>query len=248
MKPEQAAQLRAPFPENQIGILPKPYKKESPKSYCRECHTTHGMPAVHLAYVGHAATTDRLLQVDPEWTWEPFATDADGLPAIKNGNLWIRLTVCGVTRNGVGDGVSLKEAIGDAIRNAAMRFGVALDLWAKEDLHADNAERGVTPDIDTTTGEIRPAPAAEPVSDAWDTATPAKTSPGPAAPTGLASPEQVKKLQTLFSNAPKKLDRAARIDYVRQFTDRPEISSFNDLTPAEAHQLINYIEGKETAS
>ena len=25
-----------------------------------------------------------------------------------------------------------KEAIGDAIRNAAMRFGVALDLWAKD--------------------------------------------------------------------------------------------------------------------
>ena len=29
-----------------------------------------------------------------------------------------------------------KQLISDAIRNAAMRFGVALDLWAKEDLHA----------------------------------------------------------------------------------------------------------------
>jgi hypothetical protein len=51
-----------------------------------------------------------------------------------NGNLWIRLTICGVTRIGVGDGKSLKECIGDAIRNAAMRFGMALDLWAKETL------------------------------------------------------------------------------------------------------------------
>ena len=37
-------------------------------------------------------------------------------------------------RIGVGDGKSAKECIGDAIRNAAMRFGVALDLWAKDDL------------------------------------------------------------------------------------------------------------------
>jgi len=115
MTPEEAAALRAPFPESAIGKLPK--------------------AGVQLDYVGHAATTDRLLTVDPDWTWEPFATTADGLPLISGGGLWIRLTVCGVTRPGFGDGASIKEQIGDAIRNAAMRFGVAIDLWAKEDLH-----------------------------------------------------------------------------------------------------------------
>jgi len=30
----------------------------------------------------------------------------------------------------------MKERIGDALRNAAMRFGAALDLWHKGDLHA----------------------------------------------------------------------------------------------------------------
>ena len=93
------------------------------------------MPAAHLDFVGHAATTDRLLTVDPEWSWEPMALDQYGSPQMdRDGNLWIRLTVCGVTRIGVGDGSSMKEKIGDAIRNAAMRFGVALDLWAKENL------------------------------------------------------------------------------------------------------------------
>ena len=115
--PEQAALLRKPFERQQIGKLPK--------------------GGVMLDYVGHAATTDRLLQADPSWSWEPFAVDDQGLPAMDAGrNLWIRLTVCGVTRIGVGDGKSAKECIGDAIRNAAMRFGVALDLWAKEDLAA----------------------------------------------------------------------------------------------------------------
>ena len=113
--PEQATALRRPFPPESIGKLPK--------------------GGAMLDYVGHAAVTDRLLTVDPEWSWEPFALGPDGLPAVdRHGNLWIRLTVCGVTRVGVGDGKSAKECIGDAIRNAAMRFGVALDLWAKEDL------------------------------------------------------------------------------------------------------------------
>lgn len=136
MTPEKAAALRAPFPPGSIGQLPKPYKRDSPKGTCSECGGYHGLPAVHLDYVGHAATTDRLLSVDPRWTWEPMAYTPEGLPLIRDGQLWIRLTVCGVTRPGVGDGSSDKERIGDAIRNAAMRFGVALDLWAKEDLSA----------------------------------------------------------------------------------------------------------------
>lgn len=115
MTPEHAVALRRPFPAESVGQLPK--------------------GGMMLDYVGHAAVTDRLLTVDPLWSWEPLALDDHGLPALdRSGNLWIRLTVCGVTRIGVGDGKSAKEAIGDAIRNAAMRFGVALDLWAKENL------------------------------------------------------------------------------------------------------------------
>lgn len=135
MTPQAATDLRKPFPPESIGKLPKPYKADSPKGNCKECGGFHGLPAVHLDYAGHAAVTDRLLTVDPEWNWEPFARDPQGLPAFDaRGNLWIRLTVLGVTRIGVGDGKGLKECIGDAIRNAAMRFGVALDLWAKDDL------------------------------------------------------------------------------------------------------------------
>jgi hypothetical protein len=73
------------------------------------------------------------------WTWKPLAFTEAGLPAFdNNGGLWIELTVCGVTRYGYGEPQGrdkfdqTKGAIGNAIRNAAMRFGVALDLWAKE--------------------------------------------------------------------------------------------------------------------
>ena len=50
------------------------------------------------------------------------------------------MTVGGVTRFGYGttdnprDPDFPKKLVSDAIRNAAMRFGVALDLWSEEDL------------------------------------------------------------------------------------------------------------------
>ncbi|MDR7492244.1 MAG: hypothetical protein QN122_12445 [Armatimonadota bacterium] len=95
---------------------------------------------VHLEYVGHGDVTDRLLEVDPRWTWEPMAVDERGYPLLTREGLlpddqvglWIRLTVLGVTRPGFGGGRNVKEAISDAIRNAAMRFGVALDMWRRE--------------------------------------------------------------------------------------------------------------------
>lgn len=136
------AKLREPFPAHLISKLPKPVSRDAKKGNCKECGGYHGLPAVHLDYVGHAALTDRLLDADPMWSWEPVADPASqGLP-VAPGGMWIKLTVCGVSRYGFGHpdgkvgGDAVKETIGDALRNAAMRFGAALDLWHKGDLHA----------------------------------------------------------------------------------------------------------------
>lgn len=119
MNKEQQDKLRAPFAPEKIQKLDAGYAK--------------------LDYVSHAWVTDRLLEVDPQWTWEPAGFDSNGLPAFdENGGLWIKLTICGVTRYGYGEPQgrdkfdAKKGAIGNALRNASMRFGVALDLWAKE--------------------------------------------------------------------------------------------------------------------
>ena len=134
MTPEQAKALREPFPASAIGKLPK--------------------GGMLLDYCGHAAVTDRLLTVDPGWSWEPMAYAPDGGPLVrvvnKDAELWIRLTVCGITRIGVGTAPSGamdlgKQLVSDALRNAAMRFGVALDLWSKEDLLAAEANERPTP-------------------------------------------------------------------------------------------------------
>lgn len=147
------SKLREPFKPEQVDKLPKQVSRDDKdKGKCvpgskysadgSHCNGYHAR-SVHLDYVGHAQVTARLLDVDPSWSWEPFAIDDRGLPALdSNGGLWIRLEVGGMTRIGYGDSQgksgpnAVKEAIGDALRNAAMRFGVALDLWSKSDIGA----------------------------------------------------------------------------------------------------------------
>jgi len=179
--------LRDPFPAEQIGKLPRSTCRQCSESQrkrcdqhtwvsrCPECHGGHSSATMHLDYVGHADVTDRLLRVDPAWTWEPMALTGEGLPALdRAGNLWIRLTVGGVTRIGVGDGKNAKECIGDALRNAAMRFGVALDLWAKGDRHfgeeGQAADRDSNPDAETRSPKrVERHKGKPPGEDPWET-------------------------------------------------------------------------------
>lgn len=203
MTPDKATALRKPFPAESVGKLPK--------------------GGAMLDYVGHAAVTDRLLTVDPEWSWEPLALGPDGLPALdRAGNLWIRLTVCGVTRLGVGDGKSAKECIGDAIRNAAMRFGVALDLWAKEDLvefaHAAVAHQQPV-HAPSPAAAVRPADEPKPITQA-----------------------QLKKLHALFGDLGT-TDREDKLKAATWAAGHP-VESTSELSVAQAKKLIDALEAR----
>lgn len=170
------ARLREPFPAAEIRYLPRVWcgtcrdMKGACKSHqrvkCQKCRNNISSAHIDLAYVGHAEATNRLLNIDPAWKWEPVALDEKGLPQHdQNGGLWIRLTVCGVTRLGYGNaegkrgGDAVKEIIGDAIRNAGMRFGMALDLWTSSDLEI--AEAGPKDDAGPQSGQTPPAAASK---------------------------------------------------------------------------------------
>ena len=107
---------------------------------------------VGLDYVGHAEITKILIEIDPEWSWQPVAWE-NGRPAThtqlgkitkRDGtvlefptvSMWGHLTLLGVTRVAVGSVEAHKadldkELVSDFLRNAAMRFGIALALWTK---------------------------------------------------------------------------------------------------------------------
>lgn len=146
---ERLRSLWVETPSNLVGKLARyTGSKDTPKGQrekrtCDVCGAYHEFPCVHLDYLGHADTTMLIAAADPFWTWEPragwdewgeprFIRNRDGYPI----RLWIDLTILGITRPGVGT-VGLrkddpeKELIGDALRNAAMRFGIGADLWSK---------------------------------------------------------------------------------------------------------------------
>lgn len=146
MDENQAKALRASFRDEQIQT-----KNIGQRSY---------------NFINHAVITDRLISVDPDWYWQPMGISANGSPVLDDFNgLWIRLTVCGVTRIGYGASEphqkgadAVKTAISDAIKNAAMRFGVALDLWGA-DSNGSSVEVSATP----FTPSLRSVPALKPV-------------------------------------------------------------------------------------
>ena len=106
---------------------------------------------VELKYLDHAHVTRALLECDPTWWWEPMSMDDHGQPRLVTDGkgrpigLWIYLHVCGVRRPGYGSieyrevrgdqspsaDNAVKMLISDAIKVAAMRYGVALDLWSR---------------------------------------------------------------------------------------------------------------------
>lgn len=118
---------------------------------------------MQLDFVGHADVTKMLIEIDPQWSWEPVAFDADGLPAyrVENGFAHMAgwLTVHGVRRLGIGSVMHnkqdlLKELASDFLRNAAMRFGVCLSLWTKQEWD----------DIDKPAPAPAPKPAMKPTA------------------------------------------------------------------------------------
>lgn len=145
------AALRAPFPEDQLELKPQPLSRaDQDKGRCEagDKYSADGMfcggwhvRAIHLTYVGHAGVTDRLNEVcgEENWSLEPLALGPDGLPVIRNGQLWVRLTIWGVTKIEVGDadgrgGYEEGKVIwSDALKRAAMRFGIGTYLWSKSD-------------------------------------------------------------------------------------------------------------------
>lgn len=133
---------------------------------------------VDLAYVGHAEITKALTEIDSQWTWTPVL-GTDGLPAIRiqdgeiprrdkepipvrMATMWGTLTLNGVTRWAVGSVEAHKpdldkELVSDFLRNAAMRFGVALGLWMKDTGTKTTSERTERPQSVTNDSGVRMA-------------------------------------------------------------------------------------------
>lgn len=254
--------LQEEVPARLIGKLPKVTcpdcrKKENKgacakhaKRRCGECGGWLTSEHTHLDYVGHAETTSKLLEVDPLWNWEPLAFGDDGLPVFDaNGGLWIRLTVCGVTRLGYGTadnangfkavGDIKKEIIGDAIRNAAMRYGWALNLWAKADIHERQEQGGQDAEAPkrqrSQSNSVQRSKPTEPAGE-WN----GETAPQQRPVDQPASRAQLNALAAVLAKKRGNLSRPERLGAVAKLVGRA-LASSADLTKREASRVIDLL-------
>jgi hypothetical protein len=175
--PDFWTRLAAPFPVEETEKKPQPVGREGEKAHCVRgsnvsadgyfCGGWHAR-SVHLDYIGHAGLTMRLNDVcgPGGWDWQPLATTEQGTPLWTDGGMWIRLTIIdpdgvAVTKLGFGDqgftkgANGVKECIGDALRNAAMRFGIATYLWSKSDRAKAKGETAEPPAVEPPSVEAQ---------------------------------------------------------------------------------------------
>lgn len=146
---------------------------------------------VYLDFLGHAHVRAAFLEADLGWTWEPYPIDGQIVRSYtwhqewkdkKTGewksrsvgmfSMWIRVTVGGVTRFGIGTCLASKqdyekELLSDALRNAGISYGVALSLWAKEWEHdaQETSPGSPVPQDPPPVTPIRSAPSARAVPE-----------------------------------------------------------------------------------
>lgn len=147
--------LRAPFPPEQIGKLPKGKEKE-PKSDCGICGGYHGQGMFHLDYIGHAWITERLNEFGGDWTMKP------GAPMMSDDDLvWMEgtLIIDGVPRYEVGCADPRKQEWpkllwSDTLTRCAMRHGIGLALWQKDTPVAEDRVRAARGAERSSTGGV----------------------------------------------------------------------------------------------
>lgn len=127
--------LRAPFPEEVIDVKVQAVSKD-------------GRRGQVVAYVDARAVMNRLDEVvGPEGWHDTYEVLADREVPGRNGEerlveVKCRLTVLGVTKEDVGEGDTLKAAFSDALKRAAVKFGVGRHLYEMEKVWVDLDERG----------------------------------------------------------------------------------------------------------
>lgn len=115
--------LKAPFPKESLGVKVQSTSKDRTR-------------ALLVLYLQHTDVQDRLEMVDPAWTSEVINEERVGDTVYVR----IRMMVKGVSRENVGEGNDPKAAYSDALKRAAMLFGIGRYLYDSPTVWAEYNE------------------------------------------------------------------------------------------------------------
>jgi hypothetical protein len=175
--------LKAPFAKDTLGVKVQSYSKDRTR-------------AMLVLYLQHTDVQDRLEQVDPAWTCEVTGEERAGDTVYVR----TRLTLKGVSRENVGEGGDPKSAYSDALKRAAMLFGVgrylydSVTVWTEYNDQRDRFKQWTVADYERAArGHAHvPGPATSPAEPETVAQPQAAPSPAPVAPKAASgSPAKV---------------------------------------------------------
>jgi hypothetical protein len=213
--------LRAPFPKQSLGVKVQSTNKDRSR-------------AMLVLYLGHTDVQDRLEQVDPSWTSEVLAEDHRGDTVYVR----IRMTVKGVSRENVGEGGDPKAAYSDALKRAAMLFGIgrylydSVTVWTEYNESRDRYRTWTIEDYESALSRIR---GAGKVPDAAPPAPPAPEAEPPKAE--AAKPADKPGLKTRSKSASQARSRE-QLNRILMNLYRPYLSKFPET------QFVNLLQDK----
>jgi hypothetical protein len=192
-----------------------------------------------VAYVDARTVLDRLDEAVGPTGWSDSyevltnSTDGEGRRLVE---VKCALTVLGVSKEDVGEGDSLKAAFSDALKRAAVKFGVGRYLYRLPKVWANLDERGNIKDLEAVKralfgGEADNAPP-------WEDKPPPKSAKSAdseeSRPSGGVTEAQLRYIYKLW----KEMGGGDDIhDYAAAILNR-EVSSLKELTRQEASKLI----------
>lgn len=186
--------LKKPFDEKTICVKVQSRSKDKTKA---------GL----VLYLQHTDVYDRIEAVDPAWSCE--ITGEQHFPAADASDDWFviraKVTIKGVARENAGEGRDKKSATSDAIKRAAMLFGVGRYLYDTETVWVPYDEKHdyyKTYTISEYLAALRPGQVRPPISGSAPTPPPAAGAPQTgSAPAPGPRPNGAAKIPTLDGKA-----------------------------------------------
>jgi hypothetical protein len=239
--------LRAPFPKERLGVKVQSFSKDRTK-------------AMLVLYLQHTDVQDRLEQVDPAWIFEILSEERHGDSVYVR----TRMTLKGVSRENVGEGGDPKAAYSDALKRAAMLFGVGRYLydmntvWAQYDDARDRFRNWTVADYERASrGSSVPTPEHDTTANGLEAAAAASAAPKPGLKT--EKPEKAKKsvsgvnrtrdqLNRILMNLYRPyLTRYPETRFAELLSDRYKVGETRLLTVEQMEDLVGFMEGKLAA-
>ena len=232
---ELAKELSKPFDPKEVGLKVQATNRDR----------TQGLV---VSYIDARSVLDRLDEVvGPDGWQDAYEVLADRMVGdTRIVEVRCRLTVLGVTKEDVGEGDTLKAAFSDALKRAAVKFGIGRYLYSLPKTWAALDSKGNIADPERVKAQLFGGKAGEDTPP-FDPASSSEAQ-APKSDDNLITPQQKKMIYALMHKVDEdfgklfKDDQKAQIKAMMELALEREVDDPGTISKADASKVITYLQ------